>query len=237
MGRIQSIQSFSTVDGPGTRCVVFLQGCPVGCLFCHNPGAWAMDGGVESDVEQLLGRLERFRPFLQTPGLTISGGEPMAQPEFTLELIQKAKSEGWHVALDTSGWGPVDQFRKAAGSADLVILSIKHSLTPEKLIRCPAEQLLENRNTLASLPVPVILRYVLIPDLTDQPEALTALGTIAKAQPNLIRVELLPFNRLAEHKWLKLGRENPLFSSAKPNVTEARIREAEELIRKIITPC
>ena len=114
MGRIQSIQSFGTaVDGPGTRCVVFLQGCPVGCLFCHNPGAWAMDGGVESDVEQLLGRLERFRPFLQTPGLTISGGEPMAQPEFTLELIQKAKSEGWHVALDTSGWGPVGSISKS----------------------------------------------------------------------------------------------------------------------------
>ena len=112
MGRIQSIQSFSTVDGPGTRCVVFLQGCPVSCMFCHNPGAWAMDGGVETDAEQLLSRLERFRPFLQTPGLTISGGEPMAQPEFTLELIRSAKKEGWHVALDTSGWGPAGSISK-----------------------------------------------------------------------------------------------------------------------------
>ncbi len=232
MGRVQSILSYSTMDGPGTRCVVFLQGCPVGCRFCHNPRAWPMNGGEESSVEQLLRRLERFLPFLQTPGLTISGGEPMAQPEFTQELILSAKNEGWHVALDTSGWGPTDNFVKAAGVADLVILSIKHPLNPGKIIRCPAGQLLENRQALAFLPVPVILRYVLIPDLTDGQEALEALGTLAKTQPNLIRVEILPFNSLAEQKWAKLGWDNPLFTTVRPKVSESRIREVEELIQQ-----
>jgi pyruvate formate lyase activating enzyme len=234
MGRIQSIQSFSTVDGPGTRCVVFLQGCPVGCIFCHNPGGWAADGGEEMDIDQLLLRLERFRPFLYSPGLTVSGGEPMMQPDFTLDLIQSAKNEGWHVALDTSGWGPVEAFLKVAGTADLVIFSIKHPLTPEKLIHCDPESLKTNWQALTSLTVPVILRYVLIPGWTDQPEALAALGALVKAQPNLERVEVLPFNSLAGDKWAGLGRGSPLFNGNKLNVTEAQLQNAEEIIKKYI---
>lgn len=233
MGRIQSIQSFSTVDGPGSRCVVFLQGCPVGCLFCHNPGGWTPNGGEETDVDQLLLRLERFRPFLHDPGLTISGGEPMMQPDFTLNLIKAAQNEGWHVALDTSGWGPNETFLKVAGAADLVILSIKHPLTPEKTIQCDPQSLITNRNALASLPVPVILRYVLIPGWTDEPEALSAFGALAKAQPNLVRFEVLPFNNLAGDKWAKLGRESPLFTENTLNVSEAQIRQAEEIIQKL----
>ncbi len=191
-----------------------------------------MEGGEEIDTETLLRRLERFRPFLQAPGLTISGGEPMFQPDFTLDLIQSAKNEGWHVALDTSGWGPNDIFRKVAGSADLVIFSIKHPLNSEKLIHCNPQSLIANWHTLASLSVPIILRYVLIPGWTDQPEALTALGALAKAQPNLERVEILPFNSLAGDKWAKLGQENPLFTENKLQVSEAQIRKAEEIFLK-----
>lgn len=234
MGRIQSIQSFSTVDGPGTRCVVFLQGCPVGCIFCHNPGGWSLEGGEEIDSETLIRRLERFRTFLQAPGLTISGGEPMMQPGYTLELIQGAKREGWHVAVDTSGWGSTETFVKVAGAADLVILSIKHPLTPEKVIHCDPQILSANRNALASLPVPVILRYVLIPGWTDDPEALKEVGNLAKAQPNLVRVEVLPFNNLAGDKWAKLGRQSPVFAGNAFNVSEAKLRQAEEIIRNSI---
>lgn len=231
MGRIQSIQSFSTVDGPGTRCVVFLQGCPVECIFCHNPGGWSPEGGQDIDVETLLRRLERFRPFLQTPGLTISGGEPMMQPDFTLDLIHAAKHEGWHVAVDTSGWGPTETFIKVAEASDLVILSVKHPLTPEKVIHCDPKILSNNRKALASLSVPVILRYVLIPGWTDEPEALKAVGNLAKTQPNLLRVEVLPFNNLASDKWAKLGRLSPVFTGNAFNVSEAQIRQAEEIIR------
>jgi pyruvate formate lyase activating enzyme len=231
LGRIQSIQSFSTFDGPGTRCVVFLQGCPLGCLFCHNPDSWDFDSGEELDTQTFMRRLGSYRPFLRTPGLTISGGEPLAQPEFTLELIQAAKAAGWHVALDTSGWGPQVSFKKITQAADLVIFSIKHPLTPERLApQYNLQNTLANWHTLTAVKTPVWLRYVLIPGWTDEPEALKTLGAIANALPNLERVEVLPFNSLAAEKWVKLGKENPIFKGAKIKVTEEQITKAERMI-------
>ncbi len=231
MGRIQSIQSFSTLDGPGSRCVVFFQGCPLGCVFCHNPDSWAADGGVELDVATLSRRLERFRPFLQRPGLTLSGGEPLFQPGFALELLKAARAAGWHVALDTSGWGPPESFARIAGAADLVIFSIKHPLAPQGLApHCDPQAIRANWRTLARLKIPVWLRYVLIPGWSDQPRALQALGALAREQPNLERLEVLPFNNLAADKWLKAGRTSPLFSEPPIRVTEEQIVTAEQLI-------
>src|SRR5690554_177840 len=133
MGRIQSIHSFSTVDGPGARSVVFFQGCPVGCFFCQNPDSWDVTGGEEISGAELLRRLERFRPFLPSPpGLTISGGEPLAQPEFALEIVEKAHQNGWHVALDTSGGGSKESLERISAEVDLVMFSVKHPLHPEK---------------------------------------------------------------------------------------------------------
>lgn len=232
MGRIQSIQSFSTLDGPGTRCVVFLQGCPVGCIFCHNPDSWNMGGGEEVDVDHLLRRLERFRSFLKSPGLTISGGEPLAQPAFTLDLAIAAKKEGWHVALDTSGFGEEEAFTEIARQVDLVIFSIKHPLEPRKVIRCNPESMSKNWQRLAALSVPVWVRYVLIPGWTDQPQAMEALRCMIKKQPNVEKVEILPFNSLAENKWSKLGWESPLFHGGPTvKVTEEQIRQAEMMVK------
>ncbi len=230
-GRIQSIQSFSTLDGPGARCVVFLQGCPLGCIFCHNPDSWEPEGGEEIEAEQLLRRLERFRPFLRTPGLTLSGGEPLFQPEFTLDLIQNAKAAGWHVALDTSGWGPTDRFITIAGAANLVMFSIKHPLNPEKIIKGNYREIPANWMALAEIPKPVVARYVLIPGWTDGPEALTALVALAKMQPRLERIEILPFNGLAAPKWAQLGWKSPLFNGVTAQVTEEQIRRAEQFIQ------
>lgn len=229
MGRIQSIHSFSTVDGPGTRSVVFFQGCPVGCVFCQNPDSWDPSAGEEISVEILMKRLERFRPFLAEPGLTISGGEPLAQPEFALELIKEAKNLGWHVALDTSGCGPAERFIEIAGAVDLVMFSIKHPLYPERVMRYDYGMVLENWRRLAHLSVPVWLRYVLISGWTDEPEALKALGELAAENPNLERLEILPYNSLAENKWTKLGWDSPILSGGKPGVTEEQIKLAEKL--------
>jgi pyruvate formate lyase activating enzyme len=230
MGRIQSIHSFSTVDGPGTRVVIFLQGCPVGCIFCHNPDSWDFNGGEAIDAETLLRRVNRFRPFLKSPGLTISGGEPLAQPDFTLELIRRAKKEGWHIALDTSGWGPESRFATVASEADLVMFSIKHPINPEELSRCTREQVERNWLKLAGLGKPVWLRYVLIPGWSDQPEALTALSAWIAKMPGLQKFELLPYNSLSENKWAKLGWDSPLFHGEKLSVTEAQLRVAEKKI-------
>jgi pyruvate formate lyase activating enzyme len=226
-GRIQSVHSFSTFDGPGTRCVVFFQGCPVKCIFCHNPDSWSPSGGEVVEVAELLRRLERFRPFLQTPGLTLSGGEPLFQPGFALELINGAKALGWHVALDTSGWGPEDRFAAVAGTAQL----IKHPLTPEKVTSYDFQQVLMNYRRLKSLPIKVWLRYVLIPGWTDEPESLQTLKRLALELPNLEKVEILPYNSLAENKWAKLGVENPFFNLVRASVTEEQIRLAEEMMK------
>jgi len=233
-GRIQSIQSYSTVDGPGTRCVVFFQGCPVSCIFCHNPDSWKMDAGEIISVDDLLRRLERFRVFLYQPGLTLSGGEPLAQPDFALKLAQKAHDDGWQVALDTSGWGNTTTLQKITAYCQLVIFSIKHPLTPALVSKAKHEQTLANWHSLAELNIPVWLRYVLIPNLTDQPDALTALGDLANQVPNLQRLEILPFNQLAASKWSKLGWENPLFQGEIPLVTEAQIKKAATIVATVL---
>ena len=233
MGRIQSIQSFSTLDGPGTRCVVFFQGCPAGCLFCHNPESWAAKGGEEIAPETLLSRLDRFRPFLQEPpGLTLSGGEPLYQPAFALALAKFARADGWHIALDTCGWGPTDPFRNLVQTVDLVMFSIKHPIHPEMLSKLNPDSLLANWQLLATLETPVWLRYVLIKGWTDPPAALTVLGQLAKEMPILEKIEILPYNSLAESNWQQLKRDSPLFHGRDVTVTEEEVRQAEEFIQK-----
>lgn len=231
IGRIQSIQSFSTLDGPGTRCVVFFQGCPAGCIFCHNPDSWAPQGGEEIDPDTLLLRLERFRPFLQNPpGLTLSGGEPLYQPSFAVKIAQAAKKRGWRLALDTSGWGPTTDFLRVVREVDLVMFSIKHPRDPKILSCLDAQQVLANWRSLAAVKVPVWLRYVLIKEWTDQPETLHLLGKLARLLPNLERIEILPYNSLAESNWRDLGRDSPLFHPAPPAVTEEDIQRAERMV-------
>lgn len=231
MGRIQSIYSFSTVDGPGARTVVFFQGCPVGCIFCHNPDSWNFFGGEEISVTDLMRRVDRFRPFLPSPpGLTLSGGEPLAQVEFAVEIGKKARAEGWHVALDTSGYGSRMDFARVVKEVDLVMFSIKHPLHQERITGIKLEPVLENLRFLAGLTVPVWLRYVLINGWTDQPEALKALGNLAAELPNLQKIEILPFNGLAENKWADLGWEFRFTQDQKPVVTEEDIKEAEGIV-------
>jgi pyruvate formate lyase activating enzyme len=203
----------------------------MGCIFCHNPESWDPDGGEEVDGPGLLRRLERFRPFLQKPGLTISGGEPLFQPGFTLELIDKAKASGWHVAVDTSGWGPSDMFRTISEEADLIIFSIKHPFESEKLAPgADSQSILNNLKTLAASKTRVRLRYVLIPGWNDQTACLKAVGAMAKEIPNLEKVELLPFNNLAADKWAKLGKVCPILKEQPLKVSEEQIIRAEQTI-------
>ncbi len=229
MGRIQQIQSFSTLDGPGSRCVVFLQGCPVGCIFCHNPDSWEQSKGTEMPVDELMRRIERFRPFLPIPGLTVSGGEPLAQFEFTMELMRQAKAEGWHVALDTSGWGPAQRFKEAVTEADLVLFSIKHPLEPTLVSQVTVAGMEEKLAVLSRTATPVWIRYVLIPGWTDGPEAAEALKKMIAAVPSVEKVEILPYNSLARDKWKKLGWDSPLFHDD-IRTDEAKVKEFEKML-------
>ena len=211
MGRIQSIQSFSTLDGPGTRCRL-LPGLSGGVPLLSQPRSWAAKAKIPGG---LLLRLERFRPFLQEPpGLTLSGGEPLYQPAFALALAKLARAEGWHVALDTCGWGPTEPFHNLIQTVDLVMFSIKHPVYPDALSKLNPDSVLTNWQLLATLTTPVWLRYVLIKGWTDPPAALTALGRLARDLPTLEKIEIFPYNSLAESDWQKLQGTVPFFMKA-----------------------
>jgi pyruvate formate lyase activating enzyme len=233
MGRIQSISSFSTLDGPGARCVVFFQGCPMKCVFCHNPDSWDVELGHAIETQELMRRLEEYRRFFNSPALTISGGEPLWQPEFALELAHMARQKGWHVALDTSGWGPSHAFVSVCKAVDLVMFSIKPVFDRPGISYINESEMGENLECLARLGVPVWLRYVLIPDKTDSHELLVDLGIRARALPNLKKIQILPFNHLAGEKWRMLGKSNPLFEGSIRSLSEEELRKAEELVKSI----
>ncbi|MBM4201037.1 MAG: radical SAM protein [Gammaproteobacteria bacterium] len=229
-GRINQIVSFSTFDGPGTRAVVFTQGCPVGCHFCHNPETWEATGGTLMDVDELMRRLERFRSFLARPALTITGGEPLLQFDFVMALCAAARHEGWHVALDTSGCTTPEKLRAAAAAVDLIMCSIKPEADATPICKACGKHLRRNVAELRSQPTPVRLRYVLIPGFTDDEAGLRSLGDFARTFPNLESVELEPFNGLAAEKWDALGMHSLLFEHPLPPVHEDDIQRAREWV-------
>ena len=168
LGRIHSLESFGAVDGPGIRYVVFFQGCPLRCIYCHNPDTWPIESGQEMSVEELVDRIRPYHPFLRNGGVTLTGGEPLLQSGFVLELTRALHQEGLHVAIDTAGSIPLEQCQKAVDAADLLLLDIK-ALEPELCrIICGsrgerAKKLLEYCEQTAK---PVWLRHVVVPDYT-----------------------------------------------------------------------
>ncbi|MGY6217766.1 radical SAM protein [Methylolobus aquaticus] len=229
-GRINQLLSFSTFDGPGTRAVVFMQGCPVGCLFCHNPETWDAAGGTLITLDDLMRRLERFRSFLSRPALTITGGEPLLQFDFVMALCAAARHEGWHVALDTSACATPEKVLAAAAAVDLIMCSLKPEADATRLCKACGKPMQRSIAALRDQPTPVRLRYVLIPGFTDDDAVLRSLGDFARTFPNLESVELEPFNSLAREKWEALGMHSPLFDSPLPELHEEAIQRARELV-------
>ena len=228
-GRIHSLESFGTLDGPGVRFVVFLQGCPLRCRYCHNPDTQPFDGGREVTVSELMRQIESCRNFIRSGGVTLSGGEPLAQPEFARDLLMRCRAAGVHTALDTSGAYALPHSRSVIEAADLLLLDIKafDSELCRKLTGA------DNSNALATLDdceangKPVWIRHVLVPGYTLDPEQLEALAAYLAPFRCVERVELLPFHRLAEFKWRALGVEDPL--AGVPEPVESEIKTAAEI--------
>ena len=207
-GRVHSIESMGLVDGPGVRTVVFLQGCKLRCAYCHNPDTWAMEGGNEMTPEELLKKIMRFKPYFEKSGggVTFSGGDPLLQPEFLLEMLKLCKEEGIHTAIDTSGYGFGD-YDEILENADLVLLDIKHvddfgykNLTGRS--KHGFDQFVEAINKSS---VKVWIRHVVVPGMTDSPEHIEKLQEIIKGIKNVEKVELLPYHTLGVQKYEKLG--------------------------------
>jgi len=208
-GYLHSYETGSRLDGPGVRVTLFVSGCPLRCLYCHNPDTWRLKDGAKIPLEQVVTRLGHFAPALRAMGggLTISGGEAMVQLAFTRRVFAAAKAMGLHTALDTSGFlGPraTDEYLE---SVDLVLLDIKSS-DPETYRRVTSREVeptLRFAERLAAMNKPVWVRYVLVPGLTDDPANVEGVAKFVAPMKNVAWVEVLPFHQLGSFKWKTLG--------------------------------
>lgn len=237
MGKIHSIETFGTVDGPGVRFVVFFQGCPMRCQYCHNPDTWHIEDGQEQEAEEILSRMERNIAFYKTGGITATGGEPMLQMDFLTELFTKAKERKIHTCLDTSGilfpgrGEHLEQIDRLLSVTDLVMLDIKH-MEPDahkKLTGHDNRNILEFAGYLDEKKKPVWIRHVVVPGITFDKEALTKLGHFLAALSNVEKLEVLPYHALGKVKYDNLGIDYVLKDT--PQLTKAEAKEAEQLIR------
>ena len=217
-GYIHSEESFGTVDGPGLRYVVFTQGCPMRCLFCHNPDTWKMNSGNQVEASEILARYNKNRSFYKNGGITVTGGEPLVQLEFLTELFTLAKQEGIHTCVDTSGitYQDTDSYREKLdlllNVTDLVMLDIKH-IHPDKhlhLTKQKNENILKFAKYLDKKQIPLWIRHVVVPNLTDDPNDLHELGRFIGTLSNLKALDVLPYHTMGVNKYQQLGIEYPL---------------------------
>lgn len=229
-GRVHSLETFGTVDGPGIRYVVFLQGCPMRCLYCHNPDTWQMDAGSLMSAEEILTDYEKYRPFLKGGGLTVTGGEPLMQIDFLTELFEGAREQDIHTCLDTSGitynesnTSYIEKLDHLMASTCLVMLDIKH-IDPEehqKLCGHPVKPVLAFAKYLEAKNIPVWVRHVVVPGITDQEVYLRRLGSFLGELNNLKALDVLPYHTMGVIKYEKLGIEYPLRGVPALSKTEA----------------
>jgi pyruvate formate lyase activating enzyme len=205
-GWIHSYETSAGQDGPGWRLVIFLSGCLLRCLYCHNPDTWNMYSGTEMTLEQVWDQIRKYLPLIKRGGVTFTGGEPLVQAPFLKALLRQAKEHDLHTAVDTAGFlgDRVDQ--QMMLDIDLVLLDIK-CWNPETYLRLTGKELeptLRFARRLADARRNVWLRYVLVPGLTDVPEEIDALAAFAASLGNIERVDVLPFHQLGKPKWEEL---------------------------------
>lgn len=223
--RVHSIETLGGVDGPGVRCVVFLQGCPLRCRYCQNPDTQGFDGGREMAVEEILRVAGRVRPYFGTDGgITLSGGEPLAQPDGAAALLRACRAAGLHTALDTGGACAGPEALAAARLADLLLLDIKHP-DPEACRRLTGGGL---DGALALLRAadeagqPVWIRHVVVPGWSDSEAAMAAMAALLRPFACIQRVELLSYHTLGDAKYAALGRLPPLAGTPPADPSEVR---------------
>ncbi|MFZ2756217.1 MAG: pyruvate formate-lyase-activating protein [Atopobiaceae bacterium] len=213
-GDVHSVETFGTVDGPGTRLVVFCQGCPMRCAYCHNPDTWSFGGGERMTVGQALDLFDRNRPFYRRGGITVSGGEPLAQPEFVGALFEAAHADSGgriHTCLDTSGgaWDKArpERYERLLSHTDLVLLDIKHSDPEGHRALTGRDQgvVLSFGDELSRRGIPVVIRHVLVPGITDAIAELEGVGRIISRWDNVCGLDALPYHTMGVHKYEELG--------------------------------
>lgn len=215
-GVINSFQSLGTVDGPGVRFVVFMQGCPLRCIYCHNPETWNVEGR-EYELEDVFARIMKYKPyFAENGGVTISGGEPLLQWEFVAALLTRLQEAGIHTAVDTSGIGTLEGSRQVLKVADLVICDLKFATEKEYFINTRAElkKVIEFLQLTQEMEIPLWIRHVIIPGITGSENSISEIAEISSRFSNLEKFEFLPFKKLCLTKYEASGVPFPLENCA-----------------------
>lgn len=232
-GRIHSIESMGTLDGPGIRTVIFMQGCPLRCVYCHNPDTWNPEEGRQIQAEELFQLIIKYKPYFNNGGgVTFSGGEPLLQSGFLTQMIQMCKDNGIHTALDTSGCIISEQSLEVLRLADLILLDIKmlSDALYQNNIGCSMSSVLTFLAEAEKLQKQVWIRHVVVPGLNDTPDNIKKLDRLTQGYSCVKRVELLPFRKLCLEKYQQLQLPFPL--SDTPEMPQERLKELEELIQK-----
>ena len=230
-GRIHSFESFSTLDGPGVRFVIFLQGCPLRCKYCHNRDTRDPKLGQVYTVDEVVKKITNYKEYMgDKGGVTVSGGEPLLQIDFVIELFKKLKAKGIHTTLDTSGFIDVENLKDLLDYTDLVLLDIKEmdDDTHKNLIGVSNEKILKFAKHLSDNNIPMWIRHVLVPGITDSEKHLKALNKFIKTLKSVEKVEVLGYHWLGKEKWELMGEKHPL--EGVQEASDEDISKAEKLL-------
>lgn len=230
-GRIHSIETLGLVDGPGIRVVIFMQGCKLRCAYCHNPDTWNTGGGQEITTVELVSRVKRYRSYFKTSGggVTLSGGDPLLQPEFAAEFFKSCKEAGIHTALDTSGYG-LGQYDEILKYTDLVILDIKHieERAHKSLTGQGKHGFFEFLDAVERNNKKLWIRHVVVPGITDSKEHIKRLAEYINKIPNVEKVELLPYHTYGVDKYK--GMNIPYRLEGTPPMDSESMKELNEIL-------
>ncbi len=242
-GNIHSIETFGTVDGPGIRYIVFTQGCLLRCQYCHNADTWEIGQGKQMSVDEIIQDLTSYLPFFKSSGggITVSGGEPLLQLPFLIELFKECKKMGIHTTIDSSGGcystAPLfqEQLNELLSYTDLILLDLKH-INRKKHIQLTGmanDHIIEFARFLSQREIPVWIRHVLVPGITDDEQDLNDLGDFIGTLKNVKKLEILPYHKLGVYKWETLGLDYPLKDIEPPSDTQ--VKEAYQILTKNVT--
>lgn len=235
---MHSFESFGSVDGPGIRFMVFVQGCAMRCAYCHNPDTWNRQGGEEWEVADILDRAERYREYWgKEGGITVSGGEALLQAQAVAELFEEAHRRGINTCLDTSGFIPAasdegGSLERLLAATDTVLLDIKHidPVRHKALTGQDNAGILALARRLSDLGIKTWIRHVLVPGYTDDEPSLRALADFVRTLTNIERIEVLPYHTMGKYKWQKLGIPYRLEGVEPP--TQESVERAEQILRE-----
>lgn len=230
--KVHSIESFGTVDGPGIRFVLFLQGCHLKCKYCHNRDTWDMNGGEYKSLDDIFEKIMNYKNYIHpNGGVTVTGGEPLLQAKFLIELFKKLKKESIHTCIDTSGIIALnDNIKHLLSLTDLVLLDIKH-INPEKckdLVGFTNKLELEFARYLSDNNIPIWIRQVLIPGYTDDENDLLELKNFINSLKTVQKIELLPYHDMGKYKWKNLGLKYDLENTRPAN--DEDIKKAKRIL-------